>query len=255
MARGSVFAGLLVAAWTSEAFVHPRALAMKRHRHITFDGPTPEADVNSAASELERFFFDRCEIFVKSGTGGKGAMSSVGKRPAGGSGGAGGSVIIECSADENTLAHLPGKKYHGDKGDDGFRRETGADGKPCIIHVPPNCIITARDTNVTLGTLIRPGDRFLVCRGGEGGKGNGASGKPDKVSPPSGGTKLWLTLQMTLVADVGLLGFPTRASPLYCARSRGRGPRWPTTPSPPSSQISGFATSSAFEIRSRARPS
>lgn len=178
-------------------------------RTLAPDGGSSDSTTATAATnQLERFFFDQCDVFVKSGKGGKGALSSIGNRPAGGDGGAGGAVIIQAAHGLSTLIHIPGKKYAGADGADAKQRETGANGADCIIIVPPNCVITRKDTNETLATLKEPGERLVVCRGGEGGRGNGASGKPDKVSPPTGGKKDWLSLQMTLVADVGLIGFP-----------------------------------------------
>lgn len=115
-----------------------------------------------AASELERFFFDRVEVFVRSGAGGDGAIGFVGQRPAGGSGGTGGSVFIECTGDYNTLSHLQGRRsFQAQRGGDAEARSSGANGADSIVRVPPNCLVIQRDTNVTLGKLVSPGER--VC--------------------------------------------------------------------------------------------
>jgi GTPase len=166
------------------------------------------AGLTTVAKELERFFFDQCDLFVKSGKGGQGALSSVGSRPAGGNGGNGGAVYVEVVEGFTTLIHLPGKNYAGKDGDDANQRESGATGADCVIKVPPNCVVSLRDTNETLGTLVEPGERLLICKGGIGGRGNGASGKQDRVSPPTSGRRMWLSFQMTLVADIGLIGLP-----------------------------------------------
>ena len=85
------------------------------------------------------------------------------------------------------------------------RRSEEGDGR---FEVPPNTIVTDRDTNETLCSDLARGARVLLCAGGRGGKGNGASGKKDKVAPPGPGAARSLALEMTLVADVGLVGLP-----------------------------------------------
>ena len=214
------------------------ALALSRSaRHVHRDraprlcvsdteGTAPES---TAAGQLERFFFDRCEIFVRSGAGGEGAVGYVGARPAGGSGGAGGNVYIECSADYNTLTHLLGRaSFHAERGRDAVERKAGSNGADAVVRVPPNCLVVVRDTNETIGRLLQPGDRLLVASGGAGGEGNGEVYRRTRSNAkgrtaPGGTQKMWLTLSMTLVADVGLLGMPNAGkSTLLRAVTRAR---------------------------------
>ena len=166
--------------------------------------------------ELDRFFFDRAEVFVKSGAGGNGAVATqgTGNRPAGADGGAGGSVWIECCGDTNTLGHLQGVAHViADRGEDATGRKDGSRGASATVRVPPHTLVVDRSTNVTLRQLIEPGERMLVAAGGEGGEGNGAvwrrsrdNGK--KTGPPGGIERHCFVLSMTLVADVGLIGYP-----------------------------------------------
>mmetsp|Transcript_49539 Transcript_49539/g.84758 ORF Transcript_49539/g.84758 Transcript_49539/m.84758 type:complete len:394 (-) Transcript_49539:182-1363(-) len=225
MMKSSIFALVIILVSVSHAvdgFITSSRSPLVR-RSIRPSTEDALADMANTANQLERFFFDQCEIFVRSGKGGEGALSSNGKRPAGGNGGSGGKVYIQVTDGCSTLIDVPGKKYAGADGEDGKQRETGSNGADCVIKVPPNCIVTRKDTNETLATLTHPGDRYLVCKGGDGGLGNGASGKPDKVTPPSGSKKMWLSLQMTLVADVGLIGFPNAGkSTLLRAVTRAR---------------------------------
>lgn len=170
------------------------------------------------AAQLERFFFDRVEVFVKSGVGGAGAMSSVGRRaegsssargrPAGGDGGKGGRVVIECTADYNTLTHLSGRRFEAERGGDAVARRSGAGGADALVRVPPNVEVTDRASNASYGCLKTPGERLVLFEGGHGGLGNGNSGKQDRTAPAGGATKATLILSMTLLADVGLVGLP-----------------------------------------------
>lgn len=172
--------------------------------------------LTSVEHELDRFFFDRAEVFVKSGAGGNGAVATqgTGNRPAGANGGAGGSVYIECCGDTNTLGHLQGVAHViADRGEDATGRKDGSRGAGATVRVPPHTLVVDRDTNATLHQLVEPGERLLVAAGGEGGEGNGAlwrrtrdGGK--KTGPPGGTERRWLVLSMTLVADVGLIGYP-----------------------------------------------
>ena len=191
---------------------------------------------STAADQLERFFFDTAEVFVRSGAGGNGAVGFVSLRPAGGSGGDGGSVYLECSADYNTLAHLQGRQsVHAARGSDATDRQAGRKGEESIIRVPPNCIVRARSStdadapSELLGTLLLPGDRMLVAEGGRGGEGNGEiwrrtrTGNGKRVGAPGGTERKWLELSMTLVADIGLVGMPNAGkSTLIRAVTRAR---------------------------------
>eukprot|EP00908_Phaeocystis_cordata_P022128 Transcript_4549.p1 GENE.Transcript_4549~~Transcript_4549.p1 ORF type:complete len:412 (-),score=126.04 Transcript_4549:19-1254(-) len=176
----------------------------------------PRAAVRASEEELDRFFFDRAEVFVRGGAGGAGAVATqgTGKRPAGGNGGEGGSVYIECSAETNTLGHLHGRAHvRAYSGFDAKGRSDGPCGADEVVLVPPHTLVIDRETNATLGQLTHPGERLLVAAGGTGGEGNGAKWRRTgldnkKVGPPGGAQKQSLILSMELVADVGLVGYP-----------------------------------------------
>ena len=153
------------------------SLTTVRWAPIVAQPRAPRAAVRASEEELDRFFFDRAEVFVRSGPGGSGAVATqgTGKLPAGGTGGDGGSVYIECSAHTNTLGHLQGRAHvRADRGSDASGRADGTRGVDATVLVPPHTLILDRETNATLGQLTDPGERLLIVEGGMGGEGNGA---------------------------------------------------------------------------------
>ncbi|EOD28937.1 hypothetical protein EMIHUDRAFT_254012 [Emiliania huxleyi CCMP1516] len=165
------------------------------------------------AEELDRMFFDRAELFVRSGAGGVGAVSMNGQRPVGGNGGAGGDVVLLCDGSLNTLGHLRGRaSVRGDRGDDARGKESGRSAREAIVRVPPNCRVSELESGDAVGELREPGERLLIAAGGQGGEGNGDGYRRTRDSrrnyPPGGSTRARLLLSMTLVADVGLIGHP-----------------------------------------------
>jgi len=136
----------------------------------------PRTAVRATEEELDRFFFDRAEVFTRGGPGGEGAVATQGsgRLPAGAMGGDGGSVYIECCAETNTLGHLHGRFHvRAERGADASGRRDGTRGGDATVRVPPHTLIIERATNATLGQLLI-GERMLIAAGGAGGEGNGA---------------------------------------------------------------------------------
>jgi GTPase len=166
-------------------------------------------------------FVDRVKIFVKAGDGGRGCVSFrrepyVPKGgPDGGVGGRGGDVSLVALSHQNTLLPL---RYHtefraerGEHGGPGNR--TGAEGEDLLIQVPPGTIATLEQTGEILGEVLHDGDRLRIARGGRGGRGNKAflsnrNRAPREAEPGEQGEERWLRLDLKLMAEVGLLGFP-----------------------------------------------
>ena len=141
----------------------------------------------------------------------------------------GGSVVLVCASEVNTLGHLRGQaSLRAERGADADGRKSGQMGADAVLLVPPNCLVVNDATNTTVGKLVTPGERLVVAEGGVGGEGNGDVWQRNRAErntrkPPGGATRLRLRLSMTLVADVGLVGYPNAGkSTLLSAVTRAR---------------------------------
>ncbi len=166
-------------------------------------------------------FVDQAKIFVKAGDGGHGGMSFRREKyvpnggPDGGNGGRGGNIIIEADKDLRTLLAFKYKrKYKGENGQNGSGgRCTGRSGKDLIIKVPVGTIIKNQKNERIIFDLKEDGQQFLVAEGGRGGQGNMNYATATRQAPrfAQGGMKgqeKALILELKMLADVGLLGFP-----------------------------------------------
>jgi len=165
-------------------------------------------------------FLDEAKINVKAGNGGSGSTSffllkdRVKKIACGGNGGKGGDVIIEAASNLSTLYSFKDKIHY--KAQDGQRgssnKRAGRSGEDLYIQVPPGTIIKNQKGDF-LFDLSKTGDKVLIARGGRGGRGN-ASFVSQRLKFPSFAEKgeetesFWLNLELRLVADVALVGFP-----------------------------------------------
>lgn len=166
-------------------------------------------------------FVDRVKIHVKGGNGGNGAVSFYRAKyitnggPDGGDGGKGGDVIFIADSSMNTLIDFRYKKvYKAEPGVDGSKRNcTGADGKDVVIKVPVGTIIREASTNKIMADLTEEGEKKVIIKGGKGGKGNQHFATPTRQAPrycEKGrlSKEYDLILELKLIADVGLIGFP-----------------------------------------------
>ncbi len=183
-------------------------------------------------------FVDYVTITVRSGKGGAGAVAFRREKfeprggPAGGDGGHGGSVILEADPHLYTLLDLRYNRHHfapnGLPGEGGNRK--GKDGADIVLRVPPGTVATDTDTGEVLGELNAPGDRLVLVHGGRGGRGNAffksaTNQAPRYAQPGEPGQERNVTLELKLLADVGLVGFPnagksTLISTLSAARPK-----------------------------------
>lgn len=166
-------------------------------------------------------FIDTAKIFVKSGDGGHGCVSFRREKyvplggPDGGDGGKGGDVIFKVDTSITTLLDFKYKrKFIADNGGKGEGSKCyGKDGDKLIIRVPMGTIIRDVESNKIMSDLSHPDDEYVLARGGKGGKGNCKFCTPTRQAPTFAepgmpGEERWVTLELKLLADVGLLGFP-----------------------------------------------
>ena len=181
-------------------------------------------------------FVDEASISVSAGNGGNGSASFRREKyvpfggPDGGDGGRGGSVFLEGDSGLNTLVdfrHL--RKYKAQNGQGGSGRNmTGKSGEDIVVRVPLGTIVTDEETGDVLGEVTSQGERLLVAQGGKGGLGNvhfksSTNRAPRKTVPGEAGQARQLCLELKVLADVGLLGFPNAGkSTLISAVSAAR---------------------------------
>lgn len=166
-------------------------------------------------------FVDRVEISVKAGNGGHGLVAFRREKyvpnggPAGGDGGDGGNVVFRVNNNLRTLIDFRYKRKHAaQNGEDGGQsKRSGKSGEDLIIGVPPGTIVKDKETERILADLTENGDEFVAAKGGKGGRGNQHFATPTRQAPrfAEGGTKgeaLNVVLELKMMADVGLLGYP-----------------------------------------------
>lgn len=166
-------------------------------------------------------FIDKAKIFVKAGSGGNGVVRFRREKyvpaggPAGGDGGRGGDVILEVDPGLSTLIDFRYRhKYRAQDGEDGkSANRYGKDGEDLVIKVPPGTVLKDPETGEVLADLVVPGQRVIAARGGRGGRGNTHFKTPTRQAPEFAekglpGESRTLILELKLLADVGLVGYP-----------------------------------------------
>ncbi|MBR1626318.1 MAG: GTPase ObgE [Bacteroidales bacterium] len=166
-------------------------------------------------------FVDYVKIFCRSGKGGKGCMHLLHAAkefkggPDGGDGGRGGHIILKGNAQLWTLLHLKYTKHifaqDGEAGGQNLRH--GANGDDRIIEVPLGCVVKDAETGEQLCEITEDGEQKILFSGGRGGKGNdffksSTNRIPRFAQPGEEGTEKWVIIELKILADVGLVGFP-----------------------------------------------
>jgi len=166
-------------------------------------------------------FLDHAKIFAKSGSGGNGCVSFRREKyvpkggPNGGDGGKGGDVIFKATSQLATLIDFRYKAHYnaqkGDHGQGGLK--TGKNGVDAVILVPCGSIIKDFETEEVLAELLKDGEKVIILKGGRGGKGNNhfknATNQAPRIAQPGeAGQEKTILIELKLIADVGLVGFP-----------------------------------------------
>ena len=166
-------------------------------------------------------FVDRAKIYIKSGKGGNGCVSFRREPfvpeggPDGGDGGKGGDVVFQADRNLRTLMDFRYKrKYEAENGQDGMKKKRfGKNGENLVIKVPMGTVVIDEETGLVMKVLTEDGEAFVAAKGGKGGKGNTNFKNSVRQAPnfaEAGGfaKERSIILEMKMIADVGLVGFP-----------------------------------------------
>lgn len=183
-------------------------------------------------------FIDEVRILVKAGDGGNGCLAFRREKyvpkggPSGGDGGRGGDVIFVATEHQNTLLQFrynPEHKAERGRHGEGSNR-TGAEGHSIEVHVPVGTVVYDESTGERLYDFTHAGETFTVARGGRGGKGNARFATsthqaPTEHEPGHPGEEKRLRLELKLLADVGLVGFPNAGKSTLISRISAARPK------------------------------
>ncbi len=183
-------------------------------------------------------FIDECRIYVLAGDGGRGCVAFRREKfvprggPNGGNGGRGGSVILEGDEGMTTLLDARHRKhYRAKRGEHGMgSQRDGHSGGDIVLRLPLGTLIKDDATGAVLHEILKHGERFVAARGGNGGRGNASFATsthraPMEAEPGGEGEESWLRLELKVLADVGLIGFPNAGKSTLVSRVSAARPK------------------------------
>nr|WP_317284003.1 GTPase ObgE [uncultured Sellimonas sp.] len=183
-------------------------------------------------------FADRAKIFIKSGKGGDGHVSFRREKyvmnggPDGGDGGKGGDIIFEVDEGLNTLVDFRHcRKFCAQPGEDGKKRKChGSNGEDLILRVPEGTVIREAESGKVVADMSGENRRQVVLKGGKGGLGNqhfatATMQVPKYAQPGQPSQEMWVNMELKVIADVGLLGFPNVGKSTFLSRVTNANPK------------------------------
>lgn len=209
-------------------------------------------------------FVDHSKIFVKAGNGGDGCICFHREKfvplggPDGGDGGKGGDVIVKARETLRTLFDLKIRPhYEAENGKNGQgNNRYGRSAPPLFIYVPVGTVIQDASTSLVLADLTEDGQELLVARGGRGGRGNAKFKSANRQAPRIAergepGAEITLSLELKLLADVGLVGYPNAGKSTLLSRISKARPKiadYPFTTLTPNLGVASFGAGSSFVV-------